>query len=170
MRGANEVDQDVSQFDAPDLSAVEHTEHIAQRVAAALEGTGLVGIVEVKANEVGQFQIMGRVKAEEERDVAHGVVKAILKRTQKKYNTHICKQFFLVEKKGAEVLVYAWDFAFGCKRLDQILPMAHAIVAGIEDAVPPREVVASPLMGPSTPAGSVGAGGKKGASPIRAGK
>jgi len=155
--GKNEVGQDISDFDAPDISPQGEAEHIAQLIAGALEKTSLVEVAEVRA-VAGQVHILARVKKENERAVVHQLAKTILVRTRDICDSHIGKNYFLKGNK----MVYGWAFSFGSNDLKNA---AHAICGAIDEVSPRMEVLEAPLLGPGTPSGGVNVG--KGASLVR---
>ena len=156
--GTNEVGQDVSVFDAPNLSPEQHTEHTAGVLARAFEQTRLVEVVEVKANLVNQVHLLCRVKKEAERELVHTVVTRILARLEhnERVEAFIGKEFML--KRGK--VIYAWVFSFAS---DDVREMAHAVCDAIDEARPRTEVLESPLMGSGTPQSSSGG---RGAAPV----
>ena len=154
--------QDVSGYEAPEISPKEVTEHLAQRVAAALEQTGLIEIVKVQANLVNQIHIMARVHLKDERKVANEVIYNILRRTEGVCKQHMGKQFLLKNERMA----YALVFSFGS---DDIRKAAHAVCDAITEVMPPMEVIESPLMGGGTPQSGGRKSGKKGAAPVAPG-
>jgi hypothetical protein len=161
-KGKTDEGQDLSVFEAPEITAQEYTEHTAGVIANFLEATGLVEVREIQANLVNQVHLLCRVKDANARTVAQKLVKAILVRAEVdgKIEAFIGKQFILKDGK----LLYAWVFSFACEDLKR---MAQVVCDAIEEAVPKRkiEVVESPLMGPGTPR-SYGPG-SRGASPLK---
>ena len=156
-----ELGQDVSKFSEPEMSPEQKTAHYAQIAAAALERTGVIEIVEVSANLVNQIHIMGRVKQEHERKVAHEIVNRVLLRAEQNPETLECflgKQF--LRKNGK--LCYAWVFSYGSKN---IVEATHLFCDSVTEVSPKREVLEAPLMGAGTPQSS---GGGKGARPVGA--
>lgn len=154
----------VKDYDAPDISPEEYAEHTANQVANALASTTMFGVVEVAAG-IAQIHVMGRVKAEHERRFVDDVVKPILGVMEKSEacNGFVGKQFLLKE----DVVKYAWVISFASNDLRQ---SAFDICKAFQASIPRKEVVESPLMGPGTPSGRVGAGrnqpGSKGAAPV----
>jgi len=147
---------DDSAFAAPDIGPQEQAEHLANLVAKTLEDTDLVDIVEVQAS-LGQIHVLGRVRQDNERPLVHGVVKNILLRCNDiKCDPHIGKIFFLKNKR----LVYGWIFSFAS---DDLFTAAQAICEAVFEIIPRKEVLESPLLGPSTPQSD---GVSKGARPI----
>ena len=161
-RGRNESDQDISEFDAPDITAQEFAEHTAQQTAGAFQATKLFEVVEVKA-AVGQVHLLGRVKADHEVAFVDKIITPALRAIERSKDCegHICKQFLLKNDRTK----YAWTFSFAANNLREA---AHAICEAIAPAIPKIEVMESPLRGPGTPEGAGGGkGGRKGASPVR---
>lgn len=159
--GRTELGQSVDNFNAPDLTPEEMTEHYGNVIARALEGTGLIEVREVQANLVNQVHIMARVKEKNARVVAQKVISALLQRTEPTDIECFCgKQYLWVEGR----LVYAWVFGFGSPDIKR---MAQIVCDTIEVAVPPKrvEVLEAPLMGPGTPQSS--GPGSRGAAPVR---
>jgi hypothetical protein len=163
-QGFTESGQPVHEFDAPEISPEEFAEHIASRVAGALEATKMFGVVEVRAG-VGQVNIMGRVKREHERRWAEDVVYPMLLVIEKSEdcNGFIGKQYLLKEGKSLESMKYAWVISFASNDLRK---SASDICSSFEAAVPRVEVTESPLMGPGTPQSGGQRSGRKGASPV----
>ena len=163
-QGFNDSGQDVTQFEAPDISPEEFAEHIASRVASALEATKMFGVVEVKAG-IGQVHIMGRVKREHERRWAENVVYPmllILERSDE-CNGFIGKQYLLKDGKSLDNMKYAWVISFASNDLRK---SASEICTSFEPAIPRVEVTEAPLMGPGTPQSGGQRSGRKGASPV----
>lgn len=143
----------------------ELAERYAQIFARALESTGFVQIVEVKA-AVGQIHLRGRVKRDDEGVLISRALKPMMSTLNKAFGpqSHFFgKHYFLREKPtGEEESVYAWIFSLGDQRLREVVELA---CERLEDLAPPRrEVTEVPLLGPSTP---VGGGPRKGALPVR---
>lgn len=160
-RGRTDSYQDIDDFAAPDISAQEFAEHTAQQTAGAYAATKLFEIVEVKA-AIGQVHLLGRVKAEHEALFIDKVVTPTLEAADntKDCEVHLCKQFM---RKNSRTK-YAWTIPFAA---NDLRAAAHALCMAIEPAIPRVEVMESPLTGGPTPEGSVGRGGRKGASPVR---
>lgn len=157
--GRNESDQDISEFDAPDLSAQDFAEHTANATANAFAATKMFEVVEVKA-AVGQVHLLGRVKKDFDKAFVEKVIDPVLRALDRTDGCegHLCKQFLL--KDG--VTKFAWTISFAANDLRSA---AHAVCDAIAPAIPKIEVMESPLMGPGTPVGSKG--GRKGAAPVR---
>ena len=157
--GRNESDQDISEFEAPELSAQEFAEHTANLTANAFAATQIFEVVEVKA-AVGQIHLLGRVKKDFDKVFVEKVITPVLHAIDKTDGCegHLCKQFLL---KGGKTK-FAWTISFAANDLRSA---AHAVCNAISDAIPRREVMESPLVGPSTPVGSKL--GRKGAAPVR---
>lgn len=158
-RAETDLGQSVHDFDPDNVSPQEYAEHLGGIVANTLENTRLVEIVEVSA-AAGQVHLLGRVKQENERTLVHEVIDSILRQADDIGELFIGKQYFLRDKK----LVYGWVFSYGANDLKEATRM---VCDAINEAVPPMEVLESPLVGPGTPAGSIGGRGAKGASPVR---
>jgi len=163
--GKNESGQDVSEFGAPEIGPEEFAEHMSNLTARALGDTKMFEVVET-AHGIGQIHVMGRVKREHERKFLEDVVHPILQvmDSSETCNGFIGKQFLL--KEG--VVKYAWVISYASNDLRE---STYDICRAFEQVIPRREVTESPLMGPGTPAGKVGAGrgqaGSKGATPVR---
>jgi len=162
--GMNESGQDVGAFDAPDLSTQDYADHTAKMTANALEATGLIEIVEVRAGP-GQVHLLGRVKKDNERAYVEHVVDPSLEAMEdEEVDGHICKQFF--RRNGRKK--YGWTFSFAA---EDLRAAANTICNSFASQAPRFEVTESPLQGPGTPQGSVGAGGqgagRKGAAAVR---
>lgn len=159
--GVNDLGQDVGTFEAPDLKDQDFADHTAKMTANALEATGLIEIVEVRAG-VGQVHLLGRVKKNNERAYVERVVDPALEAMEKsKVDGHICKQFF--RRNGKKK--YGWTFSFAAENLSEA---AGVICNSFGMLAPKFEVTEAPLTGPGTPHGSLpGGGGRKGASEVR---
>jgi hypothetical protein len=160
-KGYTDLGQDVTAFNAPDLSPKDIADHTAGIFARAWEGTGLVEVVEVQAS-AGQVHILGRVKRENERELVNNVVKAVYTACNHKKGqcvARVAKPFFL---KDNGQMAYAWEFTFISSDLKAA---AQVVCDAIEMAIPRREVLEAPLMGPKCPQG--GPGSRKGASPCK---
>lgn len=160
-KGQTDSSQDVSEFGAPELTPEEYAEHTANQTANAFQATKLFEVVEVKAG-VGQIHLLGRVKQEDERTFLDKVITPVLKAIEasKECEGHICKQFILKNGKTK----YAWTISFAANNLRAA---AHSICEAVASAIPRREVMESPLVGPATPVGGGAGGGRKGAAPVR---
>lgn len=155
--GTNDVGQDVNEFDALEVSPGEDAEHVAGIIANALEKSGWVEIVDVKS-AVGQVHLLGRVKPENERNVVHRLMENVLAKSDGKCETFFGKSYF----RDSGKMKYGWAFSFASNNLREA---AHAVTDAIAEVVPRIEVMEAPLLGPSTPSGSVG--GSKGAAVVR---
>lgn len=153
--------QDADDYKAPDLSAEDYAEHTANLTANAFQATQLFEIVEVKAG-IGQVHLLGRVKQDDERIFMEKVITPLLVAidAQKECEGHVCKQFMLKNGKTK----YAWTISFASNNLRAA---AHAICEAIQPAIPKREVMESPLVGPATPVGGGARGGRRGAAPVK---
>lgn len=160
-RGRTDSDQDIDGFAAPEITAQEFAEHTAQQTAGAFAATRLFEVVEVKAS-IGQVHLLGRVKSDHEVAFVDKIITPTLRAIDKSKDCegHICKQFLLKNDRTK----YAWTVSFAA---NDLRAAAHAICSAIEPAIPRVEVMESPLVGGSTPEGSVGKGGRKGAAPVR---
>lgn len=162
IEGTTELDQDVSSFEAPDLTPEQMTEHYANMVAQSLAQTGLIEVREVQANLVNQLHILCRVKEKNARQVAQKLVKDLLRRTEASTDVEafICKQYLLRDND----VVYAWVFSFGGPDVRRV---AQIVCETIDASIPRKkvEVLEAPLMGTGTPASS--GPGSKGAAPLR---
>jgi len=160
-RGRNESDQDISEFEAPDISAQEYAEHTAQQTAGAFQATKLFEVVEVKASP-GQVHLLGRVKADNEGAFVDKIITPVLEAIEVHQDCegHLCKQYLRKHKRTK----FAWTISFAS---NDLRAAAHAICEAIAPAIPKFEVMESPLTGPGTPMGSQGKGGRKGAAPVR---
>jgi hypothetical protein len=159
-KNLTEAGQDVSEFEAPEISPEEFADHMANLVATALSSTKMFGVVEVRAG-IGQVHVMGRVKRERERQFVDKVVMPVLTvmESSDDCNGFVGKQFIL--KDGS--VKYAWVISFASNDLRRA---AAEICRAFEEVIPRVEVTESPLMGPSTPQSGGRSSGKKGASPI----
>jgi hypothetical protein len=159
--GVNEVGQDVTSFDAPDIGPEEYAEHMANVLANALQATKIFGVVEVQAG-IGQVNVMGRVKRDSERVFLDKVVTPILVMMNKIDDVEgfIGKQFLL--RDGG--VKYAWVISYASNDLKKA---TFAVCQAFEGAIPRLEVTESPLMGPPTPQSGGTTTGRKGASPVR---
>lgn len=160
--GRTELGQSVDDFDAPDLTPEEVTEHYAGVVANILEGTNLIEVREIQANMVNQIHLLARVKEKDARTVAQLVVKSILFAVEASdVDAFIGKQYLI--KEGD--LVYAWVFSF--THPSNIKKVADVVSAAIDKAIPTKkvDVLEAPLLG-SGPPQSTGVG-IKGARPVR---
>jgi len=157
--GRNESNQEIGEFDAPEISAQEFAEHTANQTAGAFAATKMFEVVEVKAG-VGQIHLLGRVKKDYDKMFVEKVIDPVLRAIYKTDGCegHLCKQFLL--KDG--VTKFAWTISFAA---NDLRAAAHAICEAITPAIPRHEVMESPLRGPSTPVGSKG--GRKGAAPVQ---
>ena len=157
--GRNESDQDISEFDAPDISAQEFAEHTANQTANAFAATKMFEIVEVKAG-VGQVHLLGRVRKDFDKPFVENVIDPVLRAIDRTDGCegHLCKQFLLKDDRTK----FAWTISFAA---NDLRGAAHAICEAIAPAIPKHEVMEAPLMGPGTPVGSKG--GRKGAAPVR---
>jgi len=161
-RGVTDEGQDVKAFQPPELSAQDYAEHTANQTATGLQSTKLFEVVEVQAG-IGQVHILGRVRAEDERDFVEKVVSPVLTTINnlKDCEGHVCKQFILKNGK----VRYAWAISFAA---NDLRTAANAICEAAQSAVPPKqEVVETPLRGKGTPQGAGPRGGRKGAAPIK---
>jgi len=159
--GVNEVGQDVTAFEAPDIGPEEYAEHMANVLANALQATKIFGVVEVQAG-VGQVNVMGRVRRDRERVFLDKVVAPVLVMMDKVDDVEgfIGKQFLV--RDGA--VKYAWVISYASNDLKSA---TFAVCQAFESAIPRMEVTESPLMGPSTPQSGGASTGRKGASPVR---
>jgi len=155
----NEAGQDISQFDAPELSELDYTEHLANMVANALQATNLFEIVELKAGVI-QFHIMGRVRKDNEKNVILKIVKPILGAVSDSVDIFMGKQYIL--KNGN--VVYAWVLSVSSQ---EIKKAAYTICEVLSDSIPKFEVMESPLLGAPTPQTNGYQSGKRGAAPVR---
>lgn len=148
-------------FEAPELTETDYAEHTANLTANAFQATKLFEIVEVRAG-IGQVHLLGRVKQDDERAFLEKVITPALKAIESlpDCDGHICKQFVL---KGGKTK-YGWAISIAAKDLRAA---AHVICGAISSAIPKREVMESPLVGPATPVGGGAGGGRKGAAPVR---
>lgn len=163
-QGVTEAGQEVSEFDAPDITPEDFAEHMANLLAKALSDTKMFGVVET-AHGIAQVHVMGRVKREHERRFLDEVVHPILQVMEGNEDCtgFIGKQFIL---KDSEVR-YAWVISFASNDLKQ---STYDVCRSFEKAIPRREVLEAPLVGPGTPTGAVGnargKSGAKGAAPV----
>jgi hypothetical protein len=158
--GRTEAGQDPDEFDAEEVSSQEQAEHTAGRVAAALEATQLIDIVEVKAS-VGQVHLLGRVHKDNEKAYTDTVLFPILEALEKAgIDSHGCKQF--LPKKGKRR--YGWVLSFASSDLRDA---AFKALESFEDVIPRREIMQAPLVGPKVPQSGGQLSGRKGAAPIR---
>jgi hypothetical protein len=166
--GKTESGQDISVFDAPDLTPEEMTKHTAGIIANALEETGLIEVREVQVNMVNQVHLLARVQAKHASTVAQKVVDTLLIRTDDdpEIDAFFGKQYIrkMDEETKRKKLAFAWVFSFASKDLRY---MAQVVCDAIEEAVPRKklDVLEAPLLGPGTPQ-STGPG-SKGARPVR---
>ncbi len=163
--GKNDAGQDVSDFEAPDIGPEEFAEHMSSLIANALSHTKMFEVVET-AHGIGQVHVLGRVKRKYERKFLDEVVEPILRimENSETCNGFIGKQFLLKE----DVVKYAWVISYASNDLRE---STYTICRSFEAAIPRREVTESPLMGPGTPTGKVGAShdqaGVRGATPVQ---
>jgi hypothetical protein len=156
--------QDISMFEAPELSDEDYTEHSAGIIANALDRTGLVEIYEITVEKTNQFVLSARVKTESEKDFITKILRSIQMKTYGQMETFFCQHYFIKELKGGKLQqVFSWKLAFGGI---ESRDAAKLVSEAIDDIIPKMEVMESPLLGPGTPQGVVG-GKSKGASTIR---
>lgn len=158
-----ELDQDLEDFEAPDIAPEDIAEHCAGILTRLVESTGIAEVVDTKA-AVGQIHVMCRVKMENEKRLANGFLEPVLLATRGVCDVFLGKQFFL--KENTDTMVYAWTFGFGSDDLVSVLKLIEVVVDDMRPST--KEVTEVPLMGPGSPQGFVGKGGKKGAAPLRA--
>ena len=162
----NDAGQDVDGFKAPDISAEEFAEHMANMFANALTATKLFEVVEVKAG-VGQVHIMGRVKNDKERLFMERVGNAVL--DVQLDHADICTVFLgkqMIRKElslKSRTTKFAWVLSYASNDLRQA---TNLICRSFEQSVPKLEVMESPLMGPGSPQSGGRGTGRKGASPV----
>jgi hypothetical protein len=159
-KGVTDLGQNVDAFEKPNLSPEDEGKHYADLLASAMESTGLVEIVETKVS-VGQIHFMCRVQKKNEKEFAYSVLKPTLLAARGSFDLFTGKQFFI--KKGTDEMVFGWVFAVGSMDLTEAVRTISTI---LEVAAPQVMVTEAPLMGPPTPSGSVGKGGRKGAAPL----
>jgi hypothetical protein len=154
-----ESGQELSDFDAPDLSPQDHAEHIAGIVSRAIESTGLMQVKEVKAT-VGKIHLLGRVVDENKKDFVQKFGKGVWRRVNTWCDIFLGTQYFPY-KGDVENIMYGWVFAFSTENL---MEACKEICAVAEELTPRTDTMEVPLMGPSTPQGG---GGRKGAREVR---
>jgi hypothetical protein len=158
--GVTDLGQDVDTFKKPNLSPEDEARHYAGLLASTLESSGLVEVVETKVS-VGQIHFMCRVQKKNEKEFAHSVLHPVLLAARGSFDLFTGKQFFI--KKDTDEMVFGWAFCVGAMDMGETVRTIGTI---LEVATPQVLVTEAPLMGPSTPAGSVGPGGRKGASAV----
>jgi hypothetical protein len=159
-KGVTDLGQNVDAFSKPNLSPEDEAQHYAGLLASALEATGLVEVVETKVS-VGQIHFMCRVQKKNEREFANSLLHPTLLAARGNFDLFTGKQFLI--KKNTDDMVFGWVFAVGAMDMAEAV---RTIGTVLEVAAPRVMVTEAPLMGPPTPAGSVGKGGRKGASAI----
>ena len=159
MTRTNEVGQDITDFEAPELSEAEVAEHYTQLMAAAIERTGIAEIVEAKS-AVGQMHWMCRVKQENERAWVHTVGFEVLHSLRNRVEVFFGKEYVL---KG-DKMKYGWVLSVGAKNIQEA---AQLLSEALDKASPRVEVIEAPLIGQGPPVGGGAKGGRKGAAPVR---
>lgn len=157
----NEVGQELSAFDAPELSDGDVAEHYANMVRNAIDRSKLGEVVEAKA-AVGQMHFLCRVKEDKKKDWINRFeynVLLLMKGTGN--DVFVGNERFL--NKNDE-LRFGYVISVGSK---DVKDAAQKLCEAIDRAVPRMEVLEAPLLGPGTPVGAGPKGGKKGAAPIR---
>jgi hypothetical protein len=131
---------------------------IANILMRAFEATKLIEIVETQLSP-GQVYFMCRVQPKAEKDLVHAVVKPVLLATKGKTDVFFGKQYVLDK---TDEIRYAWVVGIGSSDLEQ----ACRLICGVIESILPKPVVMeAPLLGGTTPQGSV-KGGRKGASGV----
>ena len=166
-QGRTPTDQDPDSFAAPNLSQDEFAEHLAARVAAMLEDTKFVEIVELRAS-VAQIHIMFRVKKSKEKTFAQQVVDPLLRVMYSVCSGHIGKQFILLppDPEMGEMR-FAWVISYASTDLRA----ATAAVCGAISSVVPKptlDVMEAPMLGHGAPSSGGLGTGRKGAIPLKA--
>jgi hypothetical protein len=158
--GRTEAGQSVDEFEAEEVSDQAMADHTAGRIAAALEATKLISIVEVKAS-IGQVHLLGRVSKGNEKAYTDTVLFPILEAMEKAgVDAHGCKQF--LPKNGKRR--YGWVLSFASSDLKGAAVLA---VESFEAVIPRREIMTVPLVGPRAPQSGGQQTGRRGAAPIR---
>lgn len=124
----------------------------------ALAGTKMLEIVETK-HGLQEVHTILRVYREKERSFLAGPVKRILQLTQDKVDVFVGRQYILSEN---DELRQQFVLSLSGPRLEELLLVLED---NITSQNPKIEVEEAPLMGPSTPRGSVESG-QKGARPV----
>lgn len=153
---------DSQAIDTKDLTPQAVAEVLGKKVSTAIERTGLMSVVEIKAT-LGRVHILGRVVDGDKKSFVQDFAKAVWERTtQAQVDIFVGIQYFPY-KGDASNIKYGWVFAFAAEDM----PDAARLICDAADAVSPRvEVMSAPLSGPSTPSGGKGRG--RGAAPLRA--
>jgi hypothetical protein len=147
------------------LSPIEVAEELAKLMEKSLEATGLVQVVE-KQVHIKQVHLLCRVRQENERLVVHGPIDAMTECADEypelKAELFFGKSYF---RKGGK-LRYGWVFSFGSDDIVKLTEEMCDALLDVHNRVR-ADVMEAQLVGPSTPKGSVGPGGFKGAAPVR---
>lgn len=151
------------------LSPIEVSEELAKLMEQRLEATGLVQVVE-KQVHIKQIHLLCRVRQENERLVVHGPIDVMTECADDfpdlKAELFFGKSYF---RKGGK-LRYGWVFSFGSddivRLIEEMCDSLHDVHSRIRG-----DVMEVALVGPPPPKGAVmgagGAGGSKGAAPVR---
>jgi len=161
-KGLTEIGQSVAALNESDLSPQDLAEQSAQLVAKAIERTGLMVVVEIKAS-LGKVHLLGRVTDENKKSFIQDFTVAVLKRTlPADIDVFVGTQYFAY-KGDVSNIKYGWVFAFSSEDLKEA---AEYICEAAKEVAPLNDVMESRLMGPATPRGG---SGRKGAAPVRVG-
>lgn len=148
-------------------SSKEKFDHRVQMLANAWESTGLCKVREVKIEGSSAVHLRCRVRHSDEERLVKGPGRDIMKEFRGTVHLFFGRQYTLKDDDD-DSLIQAFVISAGGDNLYEAMLEMGTI---LQRYTPRREVMSAPLLGPSTPEGSVVTGpgrGKAGARAIKA--
>lgn len=137
----------------------------AERLARALEGTGLCETVSANFSE-NTVGVLCRVKADNEKKWAELLTKMLIASEDESkevhaWKCHFCRRYFLKEVGGDRKMVYGWNFTIQSNEMSISMDMLMMVIKGQPIRITNnRELDEFPLHGASadrnTPKGGKG--------------
>jgi hypothetical protein len=150
------------------MSPKDVAEHYAGLFANALESTGLIDVVEIKAAR-NQAHVLARVKREHERQMVHGPLYAMqLATIGRPIELFTGKVFFVKPNDPKRKLKYAWTFTVAAEDLPEAVNLLTDAV-DLRDEDERLDIMEAPMPGKPQPQGDVwqsGGAGTKGVSTV----